>query len=388
MNARRADLVCFSHLRWDFVYQRPQHLMSRFARTRAVHFVEEPVHTAGGRASLAVTRREGGVAVVVPMLPDGLTAREAAEAQREMLTEYIRRCCGQAPTFWFQSPMFMPVAPLSEAGVVVYDCMDELSAFRGAPPSLLFNEKQLLARAHVVFTGGRALYEAKVSTHPRVHCVPSGIDVDHFARALPLRTDRRRALRGAASGPRRIGFAGVLDERLDLALLAAIAGARPDYELVMVGPVVKIDEADLPRAHNIRYVGMRPYADLPECMAQWDAAILPFALNEATRYISPTKTPEYLAAGLPVVSTAILDVVRDYGDRRLVAIAEDAAGFVAALDAALERPFADRLQARIDEALRGSSWDAVWSKMASLERVAERAVPRESIGARTADAAG
>lgn len=365
-----SDLVCFSHLRWDFVYQRPQHLMSRFAAVRRVHYVEEPIFEPVTTPHLRVTPRQVGTTadaslqVIVPVLPIGVDERTAIDLQRQLLDEYVGAQCGTGPTFWFQTPMAFAFAPTERAETVIYDCMDELSAFDGAPPALLFNEKQLLARADLVFTGGRALYDAKKSKHPHVHCFPSSIDTAHFERA---RLHRRSIARGAGRNAARVGFAGVVDERMDVLLLAAVADARPGLDFVIVGPVVKVDPNSLPRRANIHFAGMRSYADLPEVMAEWDVAIMPFAHNASTRFISPTKTPEYLAAGLPVVSTGIRDVARRYGDRGLVAIADDAEAFVAAIDAAIAiRDDRERLRA-VDAVLAEDSWDATWSAMATLE---------------------
>lgn len=334
-------------------------------------FVEEPVFEPAAQPHLRISGRDGGVEVVVPVLADGTDARESIALQRAMLTDHIDRTTSASPTFWFQTPTALPVAPTELAGVVVYDCMDELSAFDGAPPSLIFNEKQLLTRADLVFTGGRALYEAKQSKHTNVHCFPSGIDTSHFARARGHRHGDACAggLPDMPAGTR-IGFAGVIDERLDVALLAALAQTRPDFQFVMVGPVVKIDPETLPRRDNIHYLGMRPYDQLPEIMAEWDAAMMPFAKNAATRYISPTKTPEYLAAGLPVISTSIRDVVRQYGDTGLVGIADDVGAFADAIDAALATRDDPARQVAADAALDQLSWDSIWTRMAALERAA------------------
>jgi UDP-galactopyranose mutase len=260
----------------------------------------------------------------------------------------------------------------------VYDCMDELSAFCGAAPELVLREAELLLRANVVFTGGPSLYEAKRHQHPSVHSFPSSVDVEHFARArrpLPDPVDQ-------ASLPHpRLGFFGVLDERLDTQLLTALADLRSDWQLVLIGPVAKIDQADLPRRPNIHYLGPKPYAELPSYLAGWDVALLPFARNEATRFISPTKTPEYLAAGRPVVSTSIRDVVRPYGERRLVRIANEPAGFAAAVAAALQEDTTQRL-GRVDGFLEGLSWERTWSAMdALLSRVVEqRSTPAARVG--------
>ena len=288
-------------------------------------------------------------------------------AQEALIADYLDART-ERPTFWFQTPMAVSFAPIDRAGVIIYDCMDELSGFQDAPPALAFNEKQLLGSADLVFTGGRALYEAKRGKHPSVHCFPSGIDTKHFGRA---RDQRRRTIAsdraGAGTAPR-AGFAGVIDERMDVELLDAVAELLPHVQFDIVGPVVKIDPATLPVRPNIHYLGMQDYGVLPELMAQWEVAIMPFACNEATRFISPTKTPEYLAAGLPVVSTSIRDVVVRYGEPGLVRIADDAASFAAALEGAIPtRDDAARLRA-VDAALKDSSWDGTWQRMAALER--------------------
>lgn len=346
--------------------------MSRFARRRRVLFVEEPVYERVREPVLRLRAPTAGLQIAVPVLPDGLTAREAVQTQRMLLAEPISRMAEAGPpTFWFQTPMAVPIAPMERAGAVVYDCMDELTAFQDAPPALVFNERQLFSRADLVFAGGRALYEAKSLKHASVHCFPSGIDVAHFARARghqhgPSCTETARAL---PPGPR-AGFCGVIDERLDTDLLGAVARLRPEMQFVMVGPVVKIDPATLPQADNIHYLGMRDYLDLPDEMAEWDVALMPFARNDATRYISPTKTPEYLAAGLPVVSTGITDVVRSYGADGLVSIADDPAGFAREIDRALRTASDARRLRRVDAALEGLSWDGVWERMAALEDAA------------------
>jgi UDP-galactopyranose mutase len=362
------DLVCLSHLRWDFVFQRPQHLMTRHARRRRVFFVEEP-HFDDGPSRL-LSRPDRGVQVVVPYLPRGLHPAAAARQHRDLVEDALRRAGVRNPILWYYTPMALSSAERLAPSLVVYDCMDELSAFRGAPPQLLEHEERLLRQAHVVFTGGWSLYEAKRSRHPNVHCLPSSVDVTHFRQArqpLPAPADQ-----AGIPGPR-LGFCGVLDERLDVELLAAVADARPDWQLVMLGPVVKIDPAALPRRPNIHYLGAKPYEELPRYLAGWDVALLLFARNEATRFISPTKTPEYLAAGRPVVSTSIRDVVRPYGEQGLVHIADAPADFVAAVEVALGQDAADPAwRARVDAALGRMSWNRTWARTERLMREARR----------------
>jgi UDP-galactopyranose mutase len=355
------DVICLSHLRWKFVFQRPQHLMTRYAQRQRVYFVEEAVFADIAQPRVSVERHDG-VVVVVPELPLGSTSDQAVTAQRAILDQLISAQAITRFVLWYYTPLALKFSAHLKPAAVVYDCMDELSAFKNAPEDLPTLERALLRRADVVFTGGQSLYEAKKASHRNIHALPSSVDVPHFATARTAGDDPadQRHL-----GRPRLGFFGVLDERLDLPLLAGIAEARSDWQLVMIGPVVKIDPNDLPRRDNITYLGPKSYAELPRYIAGWDLALLLFARNEATRFISPTKTPEYLAAGKPVVSTSITDVVTPYGDRDLVRIADSMPDFVAACDAALKEPPEPR-RVRADVFLRGMSWDRTWSKTAAL----------------------
>jgi len=246
---------------------------------------------------------------------------------------------------------------------VVYDCMDELSAFQGASPTLKNYEAELFSRADLVFTGGQSLYESKVNQHPNVYAFPSSVDVPHFGQARNLQEPEDQA---HIPHPR-LGFFGVIDERMDIELLAGIAEARPDWHLVIIGPVVKIDPANLPQHENIHYLGGRDYKQLPAYLAGWDLAMLPFARNESTRFISPTKTPEYLAAGKPVVSTSIRDVVRPYGESKLVRIADTVSEFVTAAELAMQEDTpASEWLSRVDVFLEKISWDRTWASMMKL----------------------
>jgi glycosyltransferase involved in cell wall biosynthesis len=356
------DLICLSHLRWDFVYQRPQHLLSRCARERRVFFVEEPVR-AEGPPRLDVSERAGGVRVCVPTLPHDANEAEAERLQSAMVRELLRGEGVRDHVAWYYTPMALAFTGALRPLATVYDCMDELSAFQGAPPALTARERELLRRAELVFTGGRSLYEAKRALHRSVHAFPSAVEVDHFAKARAPQADPD----DQAPLPRpRLGFFGVVDERMDLALLEGVARARPDWQLMIVGPVVKIDPAALPRRPNIHYLGPKAYADLPRYVAGWNVALMPFAKNDSTRFISPTKTPEYLAAGRPVVSTSIRDVVRPYGVEGLVRVADGVEAFVAACEAALAEAGRDAWLVKVDAMLSRMSWDRTWEAMARL----------------------
>ena len=360
-------LICFSHLRWNFVFQRPQHLMSRFARQMPVVFWEEPMEI-GPRETPYLQVREAentpNVRVAVPHLPQGMPedAREATLSR--LLDAHVASISGRLVA-WYYTPMMLPFSRHIEADVTVFDAMDELSKFKFAPVKLLDLEQELIDRADVVFTGGSSLYEAKKDRHDNIHCFPSSVDRTHFAKARARLFDP--ADQEELPKPR-LGFYGVIDERFDTELLAKAAEMRPDWSFVMVGPVVKISDEDLPKRHNIHYLGSKTYEQLPAYLAGWDVALMPFAMNESTEFISPTKTPEYLAGGKPVVSTPVRDVVRHYGHLEGVQIASTAEDFVAGCDHALElsrNPESGWL-AEADLMLSATSWDTTQARMSGL----------------------
>jgi UDP-galactopyranose mutase len=359
-----APLVVFCHLRWDFVFQRPQHLLTRLARTRPVYFVEEPVHESG-LPHWEARQAAPGLTVWQPHTP--AAGGGFGDAQYPHLRPLVRELVGRLGgpyDVWFYTPMALPLIDGLSPRAVVYDCMDELSAFKFAPPQLLDLEQQLLNRADVVFTGGPSLYRAKKDRHPNCHCFPSSVDAAHFGTAAT--GERADPPAQAGIGRPRLGFFGVIDERFDRDLLAAAATARPDWQFVMVGPVVKLDPAELPRNANIHYLGQQTYADLPAFLSGWDVALLPFARNDSTKYISPTKTVEYMAAGKPIVSTPITDVAEPYGT--MVGLASTAEEFVAACDRALHET-ADQKARRLEQyrgVLAKTSWDATATLMADL----------------------
>lgn len=355
------DLLCFSQLRWDFVFQRPHHLMMRAARERRVWYVEEPVFDHDG-PRLIVEGREPGLSMIRPVIPPDWPEAEVDAAVSLLLRQFVDNERIDRPTAWYYTPMALPWTEWLEPEVTVYDCMDELSAFRFAPRRLGALEARLLAGADVVFTGGQSLYEAKRNRHPNVHAFPSAVDAAHFGAA-------RDATAGAADpnglpSPR-IGWFGVIDERMDIDLVGAIADLRPDWSFILVGPTAKIDPATIPAKPNLHILGPRSYAELPGQIAGWDVAMMPFARNESTRFISPTKTLEYLAAGRPVVSTSIQDVVDPFERLGLVRIADTPQAFVAAVEAALTEDAVARTAAA-DAFLERRSWDETWRQMAAL----------------------
>ena len=360
-------LLCFSHLRWNFVFQRPQHLMCRFAREMDVIYWEEPVDIGRGETPYLQVREAQNapkVRLVVPHLPQGMPddAREAT--LKRLLDAHVASIRGTLIA-WYYTPMMLPFSRYLDADVTVFDAMDELSKFKFAPAKLLDLEQELIDLADVVFTGGSSLYEAKKHRHDNIHCFPSSVDRAHFckARARSFEPGDQEDL------PRpRLGFYGVIDERFDTELLDAVAKMRPNWSFVMVGPVVKIAPDDLPKRPNIHYLGGKTYDQLPSYLSGWDVALMPFAMNESTQFISPTKTPEYLAGGKPVVSTPVRDVVRHYGHLEGVKIAATPDEFVAACEQTLElarNPESGWL-AEADLMLSASSWDTTQARMSGL----------------------
>lgn len=370
----KCPIVVFSHLRWDFVYQRPQQLLSRFAQRHRVLYIEEPVANGSGVVDgWELSRPAPDILVARPSIAD-LAARPADEIMRvtgSLVQELVAREGFQHSVAWMYTPMMEPLLDAVDPLLIVYDVMDELSLFLGAPPELLRRETALLERADLVFTGGVSLYEAKRQRHPRVSCFPSSVDARHFARArpgaiaLPQPPDQERLPHP------RLGYFGVIDERLDLAVLHQLGASHPEWQLVIVGPTVKIDPATLPVGPNIHYTGQRSYSELPAYLSGWDVCLLPFALNDATRFISPTKTLEYMAAERPIVSTPIADVVSSYGE--IVYLADSPGAFVGSCEAALGARTTERESraAAMREVVARSSWD---STAASMERIIDEAL--------------
>ena len=357
-------IIVFSHLRWDFVFQRPQHLMTRLGKTHRIFFFEEPVFDPGPER-LALSSPAAGVTVCRPhtSLRQPGFSDEQVPALRRLVDELVRAQDLHAPVVWMYTPMAMPLLDGLDAAAVVYDCMDELSAFLDAPPELLQREAALLEIADVVFTGGPSLYRAKQRLHPNVHCFPSSVQREHFAQARD--PDLDHAEQRDIPHPR-LGFFGVIDERFDPAAIALLADAHPQWHVVLVGPVVKIDPARLPRRPNIHYMGQRTYQELPAFLAGWDVCLLPFAINEATRFISPTKVLEYMAAEKPIVSTPVVDVADPYG--HIVHLGRNSQAFVDACERALEERGSTREKrlAQMRHVVSATSWDSTAAHMAGL----------------------
>jgi len=351
-------LLCFSHLSWNFVYQRPQHLLTRFSKFYQVFYFEEPKI---GDSDRYLVNIQDGVSIVELFVSghDDTTNERIQDLINQVLKEYdIENYIN-----WYYTPMALQFTDHLNPEKIIYDSMDELSAFRFAPPHLLELEDRLFKIADVVFTGGNSLYEAKKNRHHNIHAMPSSIDKAHFGKARKIQHEPEDQMQ---IGFPRLGFFGVVDERFDIELLREVSAQRPDWQFVIIGPVVKINPDDLPQAHNIHYLGPKTYTDLPQYIAHWDIALILFALNESTEFISPTKTPEYLAAGKPVISTPIKDVVQPYGNAGLVQIVDDADSFISAATKILDDTEKEHWLSMVDHFLENDSWDHTFNRMNAL----------------------
>jgi UDP-galactopyranose mutase len=371
------SIVAFSHLRWNFVYQRPQHLLSRLAAIHPVFFIEEPELDGDGPVRWERSTPQPNVVVLRPRTPiplPGFNAEQLA-ALAPLIADLATELKDRQLVAWLYTPLALPLAQALGPDLMVYDCMDELSLFLGAPPELLSREAALLEYADVMFTGGPSLYRAKQARHPNVHCFPSSVDAGHFRSARNGSSGAVEAEDQAGLPHPRLGFYGVIDERLDIKLLDFVAECRPEWQIVLVGPVVKIDPAALPRRPNIHYFGQRSYDDLPRYLVGWEVCLLPFALNDATRFISPTKTLEYMAAERPIVSTPITDVAEPYGD--VVYLGATPEQFLGACDAALGASAEERARrvSRMREVLAGTSWTVT---VAAMEKLIAEAMARKA----------
>lgn len=369
------DLICISHLRWDFVWQRPQQLLSRLAQHGRVLFVEEPVTNPDAQEPYLEVypgRAPDGARVTVVRLMQpadshywiGHDDPRTQKTYERLLRDYLIAEEYQNPALWLYTPMALPFVDVIQPHTLIYDVMDELSAFKGAPPELQERDQAALARADIVFTGGASLYRSRAPHNRNTHLFPSGVEVDHFSRAASKRFARPHDLEHIPAPI--LGYFGVVDERMDLPLLSHLAESHPEWQVVMVGPVIKISPEQLPQAPNLHYLGMKEYTDLPAYLSYFDVALVPFAINETTRFLSPTKTLEYIAAHKPVVSTPIPDILELYGS--FVSIGHTPEEFIASVEDALrERDDVRKVRVAAEKKLLAKhTWDHIAGKMRQI----------------------
>ena len=347
-------ILCFSHLRWNFVYQRPQHLLTQASKKYKIYYIEEPIYT--DKEDHLGSYDSDNVTVLTPFLTEGIQ-ESSDSAIEKLLKEKTESLDLKNFISWYYTPMALNFTEFLKPSLVVFDCMDELSAFAGAPPEIIENEKRLIEKADIIFTGGRSLYESKKDRHENVYLFPSSIDAEHYKKARK-KPDLSKKVK--------IGYFGVIDERMDLKLLDQISFLKPEWNFEMVGPIVKIDPATLPQRKNIIYTGQKSYEELPEIIRNWNAAIIPFARNESTEFISPTKVLEYLAAEKPVVSTSIRDVVFPYGVNNIVSIADEPHEFVNAIEHLLKNTDVQEWKHKVEKLLMKTSWQKTWEEMDTI----------------------
>lgn len=363
MENKNYDLIVFSHLRWEFVTQRPQHIVSRLSTSHNILFIEEPIrYTKSDRG----TARELKVSPRLTVVQPRISSENMIEELSNFIKKYIYGTKVKKPILWFYSAMFSPILDVISPRLVVYDCMDELASFKNAPKELVSRENFLLSKADIVFTGGKSLYESKNKVHDNVYCFPSSVDATHFKKSFKKSTSVPDDLLKIKKPI--VGFYGVLDERLDTDLLREIATLAPYISFVLIGPLAKIEQTDLPNLVNIHYLGARTYQELPQYLKGFDIAMMPFALNEATTYISPTKTLEFMAALKPIISTPIKDVVRDY--KKEIAIVQNSREFILAIKNLLnETPQQkDKRQRMQTSIINNNSWDKTTFQMKKIIR--------------------
>jgi glycosyltransferase involved in cell wall biosynthesis len=354
-------VICFSHLRWNLVYQRPQHLMARCSELSRVFYVEEPIFSQEN--DYCKLTRHNAVTVVTPVLLDDPNEPNIAQRIKNLLQDLFVSQSIIRYIFWYYTPMALTFTRDFQPALVIYDCMDELSAFKFAPTELIELEQELFIKADIVFTGGKSLYEHKKEQHHNIYPLPSSIDKEHFEIAKQISDDPDDQKRIAHP---RLGYCGVIDERFDVDLIDKVADKKRGWNFIFIGPVVKIETSALPQHPNIYYLGPKRYDELPLYLAGWDVALIPFVRNQYTEFISPTKTPEYLAAGKPVISTSIKDVVNPYGINGLVKIADTSDEFIRAAEFIFSKGMGENWVKDVDDFLSGNSWNKTWTSMLEL----------------------
>lgn len=356
------DILCFSPSRWNFVYQRPQHLMTRFAQKSRVYYIEDPLFDAE-EACYTVQEIEGTqLKVLTPHLPSSSLA-DPYPALRSLLEQLIMGERIRQYICWYYSPMALQYSAQLHPLATVYDCIQDVAASQTNTSAARQYEALLFEKADVVFTAGHHLFESHQHLHRNIYSFPNSIDKSHFT---PARLTMAEPADQIAIPHPRIGFYGVLDERLNTSLLSDLAGGHPEWQFIFIGPVANAIQGSLPKQSNVHLLGAKEYNELPQYLSGWDVAMIPFALNDGTRYINPAITPEFLAAGKPVVATPVYDIVHPYGKKGLVQIASTTSDFARAIEKALQLKKDTRWLGKVDRFLSNISWDKTFRQMEIL----------------------
>ena len=356
------DLICFSHLRWDFVYHRPQHLLTRFATKFRVFYIEDPIFYEGDdKYEVFITK--SNVWRVIPMLSKRKLRTSIVNRQKFLLNSLFSIFEIKEYIFWYYNPQALDISNHFSPLKIIYDCVEEISVQKNFTPQLEKLEKELLSKSDLVFTSGINLFNSKRKFNNNIHLFPCSLDKEHFSKArfhLVEPPDQ-------SSIPHpRIGYFGVIDERFDYKLLAEVAKARPHWHFIIIGPVVRIDKSELPQNKNIHYLGGKSYDILPKYLSRWEVAMIPYKNNLTTHFINPAKTPEYLAGGKPVISTSITDIKKSFGDKKLVTIVNTSFQFINGIEHELHGKNKKEWLQKVDVFLNTTSWDKTYSNMLHL----------------------
>ncbi|MBN1593755.1 MAG: glycosyltransferase [Candidatus Coatesbacteria bacterium] len=365
---RRAFVFISTHP-FAGLWQRPQQIAVRIANRHPVLYVwpRYASELARRKSKSEFTPSDGakGVHLLAPLLlPFERAIKGIYRINLKTISSLISAALPRIdadgrPVLWFYAPRFAPIIDSLDHAAVVYDIMDEHSAFGFARRETMELERRLLESADVVFAGTNALAERKAEFAPDIKYYPCGVEFDHFSSALGGSLPVPAAL-SEVEGPV-IGYFGAVDDRLDFDMIFAVARAYPEWNFLLAGPWLSSRQrSELETTGNIILPGLVDYSELPAYLARFDVAILPFVLNKLTLHIHPTKALEYLASRTPVISTAIPDVVKFYSG--IIDIVSTADEFASAVERALEKPNEDAIE-RGFELARSSSWENMVENM-------------------------
>lgn len=365
LNHEFNDLIVFSHFRWNFIFQRPQHILSRQSKHRRVYYFEDPLYGLTEEPKIQVKETSENVLIVTPYLPSRTDPQRTNQILTRLIDELIYDEEILDFSLWYYDPLALGFSRHLLPQNIIFDCMDELFSHNQPNSELLKElETELIYKSDLIFMNGHTLYQSKKHLHKNIHFLPSSIDLHHFSQARHRLTEPDDQV--YIPHPR-IGFYGVIDQRVDLELIQKIAEQRPSYQFIIVGPIINIDSKRLPLQNNIHFLGKKDYDTLPLYIAGWDCTIMPYYLNEYTQYTSPAKTLELLAAGKPIVSTPLPDIIYPYQKEKIVHTADTPENFIAKIDLAMNEKTDPSWIDRVESYLEDNNWDSIFNRMAELE---------------------
>jgi len=368
---REPVFILASIIQWYEVWQRPQHFASNLSRKYKTCYISPvPVHHIVGQVHVWLSRRLKRLAqrlwVFVPLLLPGENKVGLIRALNRLLwvgyaKEAALRLGTARPVVWINFPFNPRLAKSLSPRAVVYDVMDEFVEFSIAPRKARRMEEEVLNRASFVSTGTYALYEKKTALHPHVRYIPCGVDFELFNSVVKRKPPRPQDFPKARAPV--FGYFGTLNERIDAELIEEVARRRPGWLFVLIGPIQR-SYGGTRQLGNVYYLGLKPYKLLPTYLAHFDVCTMPYRITEATKSISPVKLLEYFAAGKPVITTRIPDVLRFY--ESLVWVVDGADDFITKGEALLRMIQSGHLSYdQYVEVARQRSWEQMAEQMVS-----------------------